>query len=121
MLYQYDKHSLKKLNGIGWPVISLICHYYDFSIMALENIVSSKIRIENTGKILAFTAWTFFVVLNAYYGGAMTMFFANEISFPMETAKDALSAIPDWTIVTLKGTEANFQTVAAQVCTFIIL
>ena len=89
--------------------------------MALENIVSSKIRIENTGKILAFTAWTFFVVLNAYYGGAMTMFFANEISFPMETAKDALRAIPDWTIVTLKGTEANFQTVAAQVCTFIIL
>jgi hypothetical protein len=35
-------------------------------------------------KIMVTTLWYFFVLLNAYYGGAMTMFFTSTISNPFE-------------------------------------
>ena len=40
------------------------------------------------------TAWIFFFLLNAFYGGAMTMFFASEVSLPFETVREAMQSYP---------------------------
>ena len=39
-------------------------------------------------------SWYFFNLLNAYYGGAMTMFFTSEATLPFETMKDVIGAYP---------------------------
>jgi len=38
-----------------------------------------------------------------YYAGAMTMFFANEISVPFEGTEDVINAYPSWSLVILNG------------------
>ncbi|XP_040577543.1 uncharacterized protein [Lepeophtheirus salmonis] len=44
----------------------------------------------------------FFVLLNAYYGGAMTMFFTTEVTVPFETMKDVMKN-PDWNVIYTDG------------------
>ena len=45
------------------------------------------------------TAWIFFFLLNAFYGGAMTMFFASEVSLPFETVREAMQSYPGTFII----------------------
>ena len=33
----------------------------------------------------AFWSWIFFVLINAYYGGALTMFFTSELTLPFNS------------------------------------
>jgi len=42
--------------------------------------------------------------LENYYGGAMTMFFANEIRVPFESIRDVIRAYPDWMLIIQIGT-----------------
>ena len=50
------------------------------------------------------SAWFFFVLLNAFYGGALTMFFSSEITIPFEEARDVIKAYPTWNFLMLSGT-----------------
>ena len=38
--------------------------------------------------------WIFFLLLNAFYGGAMTMFFASEPPLPFNTLREAMQSFP---------------------------
>ena len=66
-------------------------------------------------KIVAFTGWTFFVLINAYYGGALTMFFVSEITLPFNTLRDALRVFPQWNLIYQSGNDAYFEIPASQV------
>ena len=57
--------------------------------------------------MLAFS-WYFFVLLNAFYGGAMTMFFTSETTLPFETEREVIKAYPDWNLMLLEGNEFLF-------------
>ncbi len=61
------------------------------------------------------TAWYFFVLLNAYYGGALTMFFTSEISIPFNSIEDVMRAYPDWKLKMMTGNDVHFQYKAIQV------
>ena len=50
-------------------------------------------------RMLAISTWIFFVLLNSFYGGAMTMFFANEVTLPFENIRDVLQAYPEWDLL----------------------
>ena len=52
----------------------------------------------NGQQLMIFTTWMFFVFLNAYYGGALTMFFTGPTIIPFQTERDVIRAYPDWTI-----------------------
>ena len=59
------------------------------------------------------SAWLFFVLLNAYYGGALTMFFTSEIPIPFNTIEQVMDAYPTWKlkmmgIVLYKVSRATF-------------
>lgn len=60
------------------------------------------------------SGWFFFVLINAYYGGALTMFFVSEITLPFNTIRDALKVFPSWKIMIQDGNDAYFQLPAAQ-------
>ena len=65
--------------------------------------------------IIELSMWSFFVLLNAYYGGALTMFFVSEITVPFNTLRDVLKVFPEWNLVFLDGVESYFKLPAAQV------
>ena len=63
----------------------------------------------------AFGEIFFFVLINAYYGGALTMFFVSEISLPFQTIEDVLKLFPSWNLVFLDGNDNFFKLPASQV------
>ena len=66
--------------------------------------------------IIKLSLWFFFVLINAYYGGALTMFFANENDPPFKNLKEVLQAFPKWNLVFTTGLEQYFKLSADQVC-----
>jgi hypothetical protein len=47
------------------------------------------------------------LLLNAFYGGAMTMFFTSTISIPFEGIVDVMRDYPTWKLMFYKGTEGG--------------
>ena len=66
-------------------------------------------------KIFEFSFWTFFILVNAFYGGALTMFFASEVSLPFDSINSAIEMVPDWKVAMVTGTEFHFVQEAQQV------
>ncbi len=62
---------------------------------------------ENTTawRIVYLISMLFFVLINAFYGGAMTMFFTNEISLPFQGLRDVLRS-DTWQLVVQEGKAA---------------
>ena len=78
-------------------------------------IISISLIIKSEGldeaihhKIFTITAWLFFLLLNAYYGGAMTMFFANDITLPFKNIRDVMRTYPEWKLLMMQGTEISY-------------
>ena len=56
--------------------------------------------------VIAFFGWMFFLLINAYYGGALTMFFSTAPSIPFSTFHEALQAHPTWRWIIEAGYES---------------
>ena len=65
-------------------------------------------------KIMAFSIWTFFVFINAFYGGALTMFFTSTITIDFKSKKDVLKAYPEWNLIFKDGKQIHFFSIANQ-------
>ena len=73
------------------------------------------------GQMIASTStWFFFVLLNAFYGGALTMFFVSEIPVPFISVEDVMKAYPSWKLKMMNGNDVHFQYKAIQVCYVLI-
>ena len=59
--------------------------------------------------------WIFFVLLNAFYCGALTMFFSSEFRVPFISIEDVMNAYPSWKLKMLNGNDVHFQYKAIQV------
>ena len=51
--------------------------------------------------------WFFFLLIDAYYGGAMTMFFTSEIKIPFESIRDVIREYPSWKLMMKQGKYAE--------------
>ena len=100
----------------SWKVIFAVI-FVGFLSFALTQFTSKIYGIRIASRIVMFFGWSFFVLINAYYGGALTMFFASEVALPFETMRDVLKAVPTWTLLHMAGGEANFEIPASQVIT----
>ena len=54
------------------------------------------------------SVWLFFLLINAYYGGALTMFFTSELGIPFETIEDVMRAYPDYKLLMMAGNQVYF-------------
>ena len=72
---------------------------------------------ENTDgyNIASTSGWTFFLLLNAFYGGALTMFFTSEIRIPFTSIEDVMRQYPTWRLLMMNGNDVHFQYKALQV------
>ncbi len=104
----FTDEAWKAILGMTVIIITvLLIPYFIFSFFELT-----------TGyKIASTSGWYFFVLLNAFYGGALTMFFTSEVSIPFEGVRDVIRAYDDWKlimmagelqVICLKGDRANF-------------
>ena len=80
----------------------------------ITSIVLPKAETSNGQKIMAFSIWLFFVVINSFYGGALTRFFTSTVTIPLETRRDVMRAYPDWNLIFKDGAEINFVTFVLQ-------
>ena len=55
-------------------------------------------RFSNTKRCFVFTSWIVFVLINAYYGSALTMFSINHRSLPFSNTQEALR-YPEWKMI----------------------
>ena len=76
-------------NGAWAGVVSMV---FVLIVAMVVPYFYSPISFEETAtlKIISVTAMFFFILINAYYGGAMTMFFTSEISIPFEGIRDVI-------------------------------
>ena len=51
----------------------------------------------------------FFILINTFYGGAMTMFFTSEVTLPFETIRDVMRTYPSWNLMVNEGNEAIYR------------
>ena len=71
---------------------------------------------ETDGYMITSTCgWTFFMLLNAFYGGALTMFFTSELSIPFNNIEEVMRAYPNFVLQMMAGDDVHFQYKALQV------
>ena len=59
--------------------------------------------------------WFLFVLINAFYGGALTMFFVAELKIPFNSLRDVLKIFPEWNLVIEAGFTDMFKEPARNV------
>jgi hypothetical protein len=57
-------------------------------------------------RISLYVSWTFFLLLNCYYGGALTMFFTSRQPAPFISVQQGLRMFPTWKMIIVKGYSA---------------
>ena len=60
-------------------------------IKGYENMTSNQ--------IVMVSFWGLFVLIYAFYGGALTMFFVTELSIPFNSLRDVLKKFPEWKLI----------------------
>ena len=100
-----------------WNFIAIITVILFIFILLPYNFIQSEFYEQTNGYILAsFSGWMFFVMLEIFYGGALTMFFTTEVRIEFESTEDVLRAYPDWKILIKAGTEIDWIQKANTVC-----
>ena len=75
-------------------------------------IITSYFKVEQSFRIATTVSFYFFILLNIYYGGAMTMFFTSTPTILFDSMHDILRAYPQWNIKLAQGNENYFKSLA---------
>ena len=59
-------------------------------------------------KLSSLFSWLFFLLINAYYSGALTMFFSSELTLPFNSIEDVMRSYPDWNLKFIDGNDIHF-------------
>lgn len=53
--------------------------------------------------------WTLFVLLNSYYAGTLTMFFATEANLPFKNLAGAIAKYPEWKMIAPRSSDRMYD------------
>ena len=62
-----------------------------------------------SNRLVILSGWLAFLLVHAYYSGALTMFLSSESAPPFERAWDGLKLYPEWKMVSYPGGEIVIQ------------
>lgn len=62
-----------------------------------------------SNRLVVLSGWLAFLLVHAYYSGALTMFLSSESAPPFEKAWDGLKLYPEWKMVSYPGAEIVIQ------------
>ena len=97
----------------AWNGIAVVCVIMVVCLMVPFSLMKNYEQTESVN-ISVFSVWMFFVLINAYYGGALTMFFTSEITIPFNSIEDVMREYPDWKLKMMNGNDVHFQYKALQ-------
>ena len=91
-----------------------ICGMTSFVCLLLILLPRCSRPLSNTSfyNVIELTAFIFFLLINSYYSGALTMFFANKDSLPFQNIREVLQS--DWKLLFMNGNEVYFETPAKE-------
>jgi len=98
---------LRPFTNVSWIVIWCSLGVL-FAILAVPQFVIPQFHLEQAELVLSTTAWYFFVLMNTYYGGALTMFFATEDSVTFHSELDVVRAYPQFKLLVDEVTIAPY-------------
>ncbi len=79
-----------------------------FLLLLIPNAILEAYERSDAYLATATAGWFFFTLINAYYSGALTMFFANEMTLPFTQMSDVIEAYPTYILMILAGNEALY-------------
>ena len=89
---------LRPLTNIVWLcIVTLLIVACCF--LTVPHIFIKGYENTTTNQIVMVSIWCSFVLINAYYGGALTMFFVAELKIPFNSLRDVLKIFPEWNFV----------------------
>ncbi len=80
---------------LSWSFVALATTFFVILVF-IFNKLDSKFDKRLSYQIMMLNIWLMFVVLNAYYGGALTMFFSTAPSIPFDNLHDVIRLHPNW-------------------------
>ena len=90
---------LRPFQNNAWMVITLS------AILILGQLkLLNKFQQCDHYRLICFSGWTCFLLLNAFYGGACTMFFTAPPKVPFNSILEGANAYPEWSLFILKDT-----------------
>ena len=99
---------LRPFTALAWLGILGFCA----AVWMIESLLLSfDMGSVSTRQILSITAWSFFLLVNSFYGGALTMFFTTSDPIPFQTVQEVIQAYPEWKLILRQGKEnVNYST-----------
>ena len=91
----------------AWLIIALTITLL-LSILFIPLLISSKFEKTNSYRLVQSIAFLFFMLIEIYYGGALTMFFASSPVLPFKTITDVIRGYPGWQLMMLSGNDVYY-------------
>ena len=89
----------------SWISILLTLLLATAGILVPQNFLSIWQDTWISHRIVVLSTWLMFILLNSFYGGALTMFFASAPNFPFDNLREGMTLWPDWKMLSVNGNE----------------
>jgi hypothetical protein len=98
---------VRPFSPASWVAILLMTIIATTCIFITQYVIPNA-DCTNAQHIMVTTLFIFYVLLSAYHGGAMTMFFTSSTHNIFEDVVDVIRAYPEWKFMFLSGYESDF-------------
>ena len=89
-------------------ILVLVSVIIIFSNIVIPYSLLSYFEHTESFKLSSLFSWLFVLLINAYYGGALTMFFTSELTLPFNSIEDVMRSYPDWNLKFIDGNDIHF-------------
>ena len=92
-----------------WIVIGFIVILFSSSLLIPFVFVHKKLRNKSHfNRIIGSIAFVFFMLIEIFYSGALTMFFSTAPTLPFETMEEVMRAYPTWRLMMRYGNDVYY-------------
>ncbi len=102
---------LRPFTTASWAYIIV----FTMATITIANLPLWKKADSISHRIVMISSWMFFLLINAYYGGALTMFFSSAPGRPFETVREGLLKYPEWKLTVAKADKSHIEYLANEV------
>ena len=89
-------------------ILVLVSVIIIFSNIVIPYSLLSYFEHTESFKLSSLFSWLFVLLINAYYGGALTMFFSSELTLPFNSIENVMRSYPDWNLKFIDGNDIHF-------------
>ena len=95
---------LKPFSPLVWLVLPLLTCLLSAALIIPKEIFDVWRDTWISHRIIVLSSWTIFVLVNSYYAGTLTMFFATDTKPPFENLEEAIALYPKLRMIAHKST-----------------